>query len=162
LPPPIDQLGSSTDGRAHIVRIAGGIAPAKLAPAGIGAAIMVLVDPPANKRELFLRVFVAFAASYLLGDVVFDMLHSTAAFAFLDHAKRAHTVAIDGLVGALGLVVLRGGPCMAAAISRRSASRSEGGQAMKLAALILAASQSGDRRPRPRRTSMHSPNRTAP
>jgi hypothetical protein len=81
--------------------IAGGIL-AKLAPAGVGALIMVLVDPPANKRELFFRVFVAFAASYLLGDVVFDMLHSTAAFAFLDHSKRAHTVAIDGLVGALG------------------------------------------------------------
>jgi hypothetical protein len=82
----------------------------KLAPAGVGALIMVLVDPPANKRELFFRVFVAFAASYLLGDVVFDMLHSTAAFSFLDHTKRAHTVAIDGLVGRLGLVVLRGPP----------------------------------------------------
>ena len=34
---------------------AGGLM-AKLLPAGIGAAIMVLVDPPQSKRELFFRL----------------------------------------------------------------------------------------------------------
>lgn len=100
-PPPVFFAGAATMDEPTASAVAGGIL-VKLAPAGLGAAIMVLVDPPANKRELFIRLFVAFAASYLLGDVVFDLLRSTSAFSFLDHRVRAHTVAIDGLVGALG------------------------------------------------------------
>lgn len=86
-----------------------GVLLAKFLPAGIGAALMVAVDPPKDKRELFARLFVAFAASYLFGDVVFDFLRTVGWFSFLDHAKRAHVVAVDGLVGAAGWSVLGGG-----------------------------------------------------
>lgn len=83
---------------------AGGLAAllAKLAPPGIGAAIMILVDPPESKREVFARAFVAFACSYLFGDTLFDFLQTTGTFHFLDAAKRAHHVAVDGGIGALG------------------------------------------------------------
>lgn len=75
---------------------------AKFVPPAIGAAIMVAVDIPKTKRELFIRLLVAFASSYLLGEVVFDFLDSFSLFSFLDHAKRAHNTAIDGIVGGLG------------------------------------------------------------
>lgn len=81
---------------------------AKLLPAGIGAALMVAVDPPADKRELFARLFVAFAFSYLFGDVAFDFAKSFALFAFLDASKRMHNVAVDGFMGAVGWSVLGG------------------------------------------------------
>jgi hypothetical protein len=74
----------------------------KFLPAGIGAALMVAVDPPKDRRELFARAFVAFACSYLFGDTLFDFLDSTNWFAFLDAAKRHHHVAVDGFVGAVG------------------------------------------------------------
>lgn len=80
----------------------------KLAPAAAGALLMAIVDPPATKRELFFRVLVAFLASYLLGDVIFEWLQHTSAFAFLDTTKRAHNVAVDGMVGALGWFVFGG------------------------------------------------------
>lgn len=86
---------------------AGGIL-AKLLPAGIGAALMIAVDPPATKRELFLRLFVAFAFSYLFGDVMFDFAKSFNLFAFMDAAKRAHVVAVDGIAGASGWFVVGG------------------------------------------------------
>lgn len=73
---------------------------------------MVAVDPPENKRELFARLFVAFAASYLLGDFVFDLMQSFSLFSFLDHARRAHNVAVDGIVGAMGWFVLGGASMM--------------------------------------------------
>lgn len=89
----------------HIDTETGGVVSvlmAKVLPPALGAAIMVAVDMPETKRELFWRFFVAFAASYLFGDVAFDLLHSFSWFAFLDHAKRAHNTAVDGLVGAVG------------------------------------------------------------
>jgi hypothetical protein len=91
--------------------VAGGII-AKLLPAGIGAALMVAVDPPETKTELFGRVFVAFAASYLLGEFVFDFLQSFSLFSFMDYTKRAHVVAVDGIVGALGWFILGGASMM--------------------------------------------------
>lgn len=91
--------------------VAGGLL-AKLLPAGIGAALMVAVDPPDSKTELFARVFVAFAASYLFGDAMFDFLQSFSLFSFMDHAKRAHSVAVDGIVGAMGWFVLGGASMM--------------------------------------------------
>lgn len=81
---------------------------AKLAPAGIGAAIMVMVDPPQSRRELFARLFVAFAFSYLFGDVMFDFAKSFHLFAFLDAAKRTHVIAVEGLAGAAGWFVMGG------------------------------------------------------
>jgi hypothetical protein len=80
----------------------------KLLPAGVGAALMVAVDPPESKRELFARLFVAFTCSILFGEVVFDLLHSLAWFAFLDAHRRAHLAAVDALCGALGWFVLGG------------------------------------------------------
>jgi hypothetical protein len=74
----------------------------KFLPPAIGAAIMVAVDIPKTKRELFTRLLVAFACSYLFGEAVFDFLDSTSWFSFLDHAKRAHNTAVDGIVGGLG------------------------------------------------------------
>lgn len=81
---------------------------AKLLPAGLGAALMVAVDPPDSKRELFARLFVAFACSLLFGEVMLDLLHSFAWLSFLDEHKRTHTAAIDALCGALGWFVLGG------------------------------------------------------
>lgn len=78
----------------------------KLLPGGLGAAVMIAVDPPASKRELFARMFVAFSCSLILGDVAFDALHSFSIFAFLDAAKRSHTVAVDFIVGGVGWFVI--------------------------------------------------------
>jgi hypothetical protein len=80
----------------------------KLLPGGLGAAVMICVDPPESKRELFARLFVAFACSLVLGDVVFDLAHSFTLFAFLDATKRAHTVAVDFIVGGVGWFVIGG------------------------------------------------------
>lgn len=77
----------------------------KLLPAGLGAAIMICVDPPDSRRELFARLFCAFAMSYLFGDVALTLLQQVTWFAFLDSSNRAHTNAVDGLVGACGWFV---------------------------------------------------------
>lgn len=80
----------------------------KFMPAAVGAAIMVLVDPPKTKKDLFIRAFCAFGCSYLFGDTLFDFLDSTTMFAFLDPAKHAHRVAVEGVVGACGFFVAGG------------------------------------------------------
>lgn len=78
----------------------------KLLPGGLGAAVMIMVDPPDSRRELFARLFVAFVASALLGDVVLDALHTFSWFAFLDADKRHHRVAVDFIVGGAGWFVI--------------------------------------------------------
>lgn len=80
----------------------------KLLPAGLGAGAMVLVDPPDSKRELFARLFVAFAFSYLFARFAFDLLHSFSLFAFLDWDTDEHRIAVEGLCGAAGWFVLGG------------------------------------------------------
>lgn len=80
----------------------------KLLPAGLGAAIMVCVDPPRSKRDLFARAFVAFAMSYLFGDVAFEITRSFSSFAFLDPNKASHVNAVGGVVGAAGWFVAGG------------------------------------------------------
>lgn len=80
----------------------------KLLPGGLGAAVMICVDPPKGKRELFARLFVAFVFSAMLGDVAFDFLHSLSWFSFLDAGRRAHTVPVDFIVGGLGWFVIGG------------------------------------------------------
>jgi hypothetical protein len=89
---------------------AGGMAVilAKFFPAAVGAALMIAVDPPKTKRDLFARAFVAFAASYLFGDLLFDFLHTFSMFAFLENGKRSHQTAVDGFVGAVGWFVAGG------------------------------------------------------
>lgn len=81
---------------------------AKFFPAAIGAAIMIAVDMPKTRRDWFARIFVAFAASWLFGEVFFDFLASFSWLSFLDATKRGHTTAIDGIVGAIGFSVASG------------------------------------------------------
>lgn len=85
----------------------------KFLPGALGAAVMVMVDTPATRRDLFVRLFVAFVASVMLGDVVFDGLRSFGLFAFLDPGKRAHTAAVDFLTGGLGWFLIGGGVMLA-------------------------------------------------
>src|SRR5688572_23622186 len=75
----------------------------KFLPASLGAAIMIAVDPPATKREMFARAFVAFAASYLFGDIAFEV--AMGYFEWLNPFKPAHLNAVAGVVGAAGWFV---------------------------------------------------------
>jgi predicted membrane channel-forming protein YqfA (hemolysin III family) len=84
----------------------------KLLPAGVGAAIMIAVDMPATKRELFMRVFVAMACSIVLGEAFFDYLDSTTWFSFLDPGKHMHHAAVNAVLGGAGWFVI-GGAAMA-------------------------------------------------
>lgn len=83
---------------------------AKFFPPALGALIVATVDPPKTRQETFWRLFVALGCSYLLGGAVFDFLKANfALFSFLDPGKRAHTFAVEALVGGVswtGLVVL--------------------------------------------------------
>lgn len=80
----------------------------KFLPPGLGAGIMIMVDPPKSKRDLFALAFVAYASSYLFGGALFDFLQTTAWFSFLDDAKRAHHTAVDGVIGAFGWFIAGG------------------------------------------------------
>jgi hypothetical protein len=84
----------------------------KLLPAGIGAAIMIAVDMPSSKRELFLRVFVAMACSIVFGEALFDYLDSTDWFAFLDPLKHMHHAAVNAVLGGAGWFVMGGAAMM--------------------------------------------------
>jgi hypothetical protein len=81
----------------------------KFLPAGLGAAIMIAVEPPKTRRELFWRLVAAFVCSAMFGELAMDWLHSLSVFAFLEPAKRAHQAAIDFIVGGSGWFVLGGG-----------------------------------------------------
>ena len=81
-------------------------AAAKLLPAGLGALLIAAVDVPENRRELFLRVFVAMGCSILLGDIAIDYLASS--FGFVNAAKHSHQAAVNGIVGAVGWFALGG------------------------------------------------------
>lgn len=97
-----DQLNHAADASGLAVLLA------KFFPAAVGAALMIAVDPPKTKRDLFARAFVAFAASYLFGDILFDFLQTFNLFAFLNDAKRSHHTAVDGFVGAVGWFIAGG------------------------------------------------------
>lgn len=81
----------------------------KFAPGALGAFVMVMVDVPKTRRDLFIRLFVAFVASVLLGDVVFDGLHSLSWFSFLDIRKPSHVAAVNFLTGGFGWFIIGGG-----------------------------------------------------
>jgi hypothetical protein len=81
----------------------------KFLPGALGACVMVMVDVPQTRRDLFIRLFVAFVASVLLGGVVFDGLHSFSWFAFLDAHKQSHVAAVNFLTGGFGWFVIGGG-----------------------------------------------------
>lgn len=80
----------------------------KFMPGAFGAAVAVLVDMPETKRDLFIRLTVAFIFSVMLGEAIFDWLHSFSLFSFLDANKRSHTSAIDFLSGSFGWFVIGG------------------------------------------------------
>jgi hypothetical protein len=80
----------------------------KFLPGALGAFVAVLVDMPESKRDLFIRLLVAFIASVFLGDVIFDWLRTFHLFSFLDPAKRSHTSAIDFLSGSFGWFAIGG------------------------------------------------------
>lgn len=84
----------------------GAIGLSKLLPAGLGAAIMVAVDPPKTRNELFARAFVAFAFSHLFGDFGSAVVHYF--FPVFDPSIAAHGRALDGCLGALGWFVAGG------------------------------------------------------
>ena len=96
---------------------AAGFALAKLFPAGIGAALMVAVDMPRTRGELFARFFVAFACSHLFGDVALAILQQW--------APMLTARAVDGAMGALGYF-LAGGVSVLAKRFRRQPLKTAG------------------------------------
>lgn len=95
---------------------AAGIAISKLLPAGIGAAIMISVDMPKTKGELFSRLFVAFTFSHLFGDAAMALL---AAYAPAFAAAHGVSRAVDGTLGALGFFVAGGVAVLAKRFKRQ-------------------------------------------
>jgi hypothetical protein len=78
----------------------------KLAPAAVGAAIMVAVGPKTiTRREIFLRGFVALGVSYLFGDVAVAFV-ANQGFAWFNHAK--NEAAVLGLLGCSGWGLMGG------------------------------------------------------
>ena len=77
----------------------------KMAPAAVGALIMIAVGPKTiGRREIFLRAFVALGMSYLFGDVAASYV--AANYAWFDMLK--HRTALDGLIGCLGWGLMGG------------------------------------------------------
>lgn len=81
----------------------------KFLPAGLGALIMIAVEPPKTRCELFWRLVAAFICSAMLGELTMDLLKSFSLFAFLDPLKRSHQAAVDFIVGGSGWFLLGGG-----------------------------------------------------
>lgn len=90
---------------------AAGIALSKLAPAGLGAAIMVAVDMPKTRGELFARFFVAFACSHLFGDFALVLAQE-----WVPHISAR---VVDGSMGALGYFVAGGVSTLAKRFKRK-------------------------------------------
>jgi hypothetical protein len=84
----------------------------KFLPAALGAALMIVIEPPKTRKELFWRLVAAFICSAMFGELAMDWLHSVSWFAFLDPAKRSHQAAIDFIVGGSGWFILGGGGVM--------------------------------------------------
>lgn len=78
----------------------------KLFPAAIGAAVMVAVGPKTiTRREIFLRGFVALAASHLFGDISLSYVASLG-WTWFDPVK--HEAAVLGLIGCSGWGLMGG------------------------------------------------------
>lgn len=80
----------------------------KLLPAGLGAALVVLVDPPEDKKELFARFFIGLAMSGMFTEVSIDVLHGFNWFATLTVHNVWHVVAVAGVWGGIGWFVVGG------------------------------------------------------
>lgn len=85
----------------------GGLA-AKLLPAGIGATLVVLVDPPADKKELFARFFIGLAMSGMFTELTIDLLRNLSWFSALTVGNVWHVVAVAGVWGGIGWFVVGG------------------------------------------------------
>jgi hypothetical protein len=94
----------------HSTEAAGWLAAVlyKFLPAGLGALLMVAVEPPKTRKELFWRLVAAFVCSAMLGEFVMDFLDSLAWLSFLDPTKRSHQAAVDFIVGGSGWFLLGG------------------------------------------------------
>jgi hypothetical protein len=100
----MQELQSSPETPAWLVAIL-----YKFLPAGLGAAIMIAVEPPKTRRELFWRVVASFICSAIFGELAMDWAHSLSLLSFLEPAKRSHQAAVDFIVGGSGWFVLGGG-----------------------------------------------------
>lgn len=99
---------------------AGGILLAKFLPAGLGAAIMVAVDMPKTRGELFARVFVAFSFSYLFGELAVSAIAAAPLIGdWFSPARAGHVRAVDGLLGAFGWFAAGGVSVLAKRFKRR-------------------------------------------
>lgn len=85
----------------------------KLLPGALGALVMVLVDVPKTKKDLFTRLFVAFISSVVFGELFFDWLRTLSAFSFLSPFKGSHVASVYFLVGGFGWFVIGGGVTLA-------------------------------------------------
>lgn len=90
---------------------AAGLMLSKFAPAGLGAGIMIAVDMPKTRGELFARFFVAFAFSHLFGDWALAELQ-----AWTPHISAR---VVDGTLGALGYFVAGGVSVLAKRFKRK-------------------------------------------
>lgn len=81
----------------------------KFLPASLGAALMIVIEPPKTRKELFWRLVAAFVCSAIFGEFAMDLLKSFSLFVFLDPLKRSHQAAIDFIVGGSGWFLLGGG-----------------------------------------------------
>lgn len=90
---------------------AAGLAFSKLAPAGLGAAIMVAVDMPKTRGEFFARFFVAFACSHLFGDFALAVLQGW--------IPAISARVVDGSLGALGYFLAGGVSVLAKRFKRK-------------------------------------------
>jgi len=79
---------------------------AKLLPAAFGAWLMLMVDPPEDRKELFTRVFVGLGMSGLFTEATIDVLHGLSWFAAIDPRNIWHVVAVAGVWGAVGWFVV--------------------------------------------------------
>jgi hypothetical protein len=80
----------------------------KFLPPVVGALIVIAVDPPKTRKELFGRFFVALAFSYLFGRTTLDFLKGFGWFTFLDFTNEEHRAAVLGGLGACGWFVAGG------------------------------------------------------
>lgn len=90
---------------------------AKLAPAGVGALLMVAVGPKTiTRREIFMRAFVALGATYLFGDLALDYVVSQG-YHWFNPVK--HAIALYGLMGCFGWSAVGGASVLAQRFRRK-------------------------------------------
>jgi hypothetical protein len=78
----------------------------KFCPAPLGALVMVIFDTPKTRRELFIRLTVAFLFGSMFGDVMFDFLDSFKWLEFLDKTNRRHFGAVEFFTAGCGWSLL--------------------------------------------------------